>query len=259
MSRPPSCGCAPATPPDWDAWASSRPGAGATETFTDDPGKDEFDWAARPDQPSSARLLFTTGPLAEDLRVAGTGQVTVTVRSSTPTAHVSAALVDYGPATVRDSLGAGEGIRTLDTQSCWGESRDGDDACFRDTATTTRNVDLEVFARGWADIGNHASLTSGERLVPGRPYTMTFRLSTTDHVVPAGHRLGLLVGGTDRRFVVAPARPPTVTLDLARSSVALPLLGGSGAVPPWASVGPVTIDPTRVPPKPDVRLNHDTD
>ncbi|WP_073487808.1 Xaa-Pro dipeptidyl-peptidase [Streptoalloteichus hindustanus] len=229
---------------------------GATETFTDDPRQDEFDWALDPDQSSSARVLFSTGPLTKDLRVAGTGQVTVTVTSSTPTAHVSAALVDYGPATIRDYLASGEGIRPLDTRSCWGADRQGDSACYRDTAATTKEVDLEVFARGWADIANHASLEKGEPLRPGQPYTMTFRLSTTDHVVPAGHRLAVVVGGTDGRFVVAPAQPPEVSLDLAGTSVRLPVLGG----PPEAGApaGPLRVDPGRVLAKPDVRVNRDT-
>src|SRR5205823_1053946 len=100
-------------------------------------------------QQSPDRALFATAPLSRDLRLAGTGSVTVTAVPSTPTAHLSAMVVDYGSATIRDYLGQGEGIRTLQTESCWGESRPGDDACYKDTEATKSNVDYEILSRGW--------------------------------------------------------------------------------------------------------------
>lgn len=203
---------------------------GRTESFTDDPNRDEFDWAARPDEPAADRALFSSAPLRRDLRLAGTGSITATAAPSTPTAHLSAALVDYGPATTRDHLGPGEGIRTLDTESCWGESRPGDDACYRDTETTRTDVDHQIISRGWADLANHESLHRQSPLRPGEPHEMTFRLSTTDHVIPAGHRIGLIIGGTDAGFITAPREPGRVDLGLSGTSVALPAVGGDAAV-----------------------------
>ncbi|GDY31365.1 Xaa-Pro dipeptidyl-peptidase [Gandjariella thermophila] len=199
---------------------------GTTEAFTDAAGQDARAWAAAPGKPSAARVLFDTGPLAHDLRLAGTGSVTLTVTPATPTAHLAAVLVDYGPATVRDDTAPGEGIRTLGTRSCWGASRPGDSACYLDTAAVTADVDRQVFARGWADLGHHDSPARGEPLTPGRAYPMTFRLSTTDHVVPAGHHLVLIVGGTDSGTTVPPSRPGRLRLDLAGSLVRLPVVVG---------------------------------
>ncbi|WP_408013382.1 Xaa-Pro dipeptidyl-peptidase [Saccharopolyspora elongata] len=239
----------------------TEPAPGGTASFTDDPSLDEYDWAARPDQQSPARTLFSTAPLGGDLRLAGTGSVTVTAVPSTPTAHLSAMLVDYGPATTRDYLGQGEGIRTLQTESCWGESRPGDDACYKDTEATTTEVDFEIIARGWADLANHESLSAERPLEPGKPYTMTFRLATTDHVVPAGHQLALIIGGTDGAFIVAPRQPGQIGLDLAQTSVTLPVVGGLPAV---TSAGvdaaenrSPQVRPDRVPARPDVQLNRD--
>ncbi|MEG9519353.1 Xaa-Pro dipeptidyl-peptidase [Saccharopolyspora indica] len=233
----------------------TQPGSG-TASFTDDPSLDEYDWAANPDQPSPARALFSTAPLTSDVRIAGTGSVTVTATPSTPTAHLSAMLVDYGPATTRDYLGRGEGIRTLQTESCWGENRPGDDACYFDTEATTADVDFEIIARGWADLANHESLSEERPLAPGEPRTMTFRLATTDHVVPAGHRLALIIGGTDSAFIVAPRQPGEIGLDLAATSVALPVVG---ELPPLTAAGPdkPSVRPDRVPARPDVQLNRD--
>lgn len=228
--------------------------------FTDD-NTDETSWAAKPDQPSPSRTLFTTGPLQKDLRLAGDGSITVKATPSTPSAHLSAMLVDYGPATTRDYLGNGEGIRTLGTESCWGESRPGDDACYKDTEATTRNVDFEIISRGWADLANYQSLSQTAALNPGTPYTMTFRMAPNDHVVPAGHRLGLIVAGTDSSAIVSPAQPGKVTLDLAGTAVQLPVVGGAAALNAsgarLSSDEPIRVRPDRIPPRPNFRINRD--
>ncbi len=214
-----------------------------TGVFTDTGSGTANSWITSPDSTSTSRTLFRTGALTADLRLSGVSSLTVAASPSTSTAHLSAFLVDFGPATIR----SGEGIRTLTTESCWGESRTGDDACYRDTATTTTSVGAEIIARGWADLANHSSLTTPTTLVPGTKYTMTFRLSTTDHVVPRGHRLGLVIAGADTSQISAPSRLPRVTLDLARTSVGLPVVGAVPATTGDLTVGPVRVAPERAP------------
>ncbi|CQR60545.1 Putative Xaa-Pro dipeptidyl-peptidase [Streptomyces leeuwenhoekii] len=200
-----------------------------TETFTDDPGLSETDWAARIHTPTPDKAGFTTGPLTRDLRLSGSSTVTVTATPSTPTAHLSAVLVDLGPATIRDYADAGEGITTLTDRTCWGASTPGDSSCFRETAARTADVEYTIVSRGWADLGNHADDGTGVPLTPGKPYTITLDLAATDHVVPAGHRLALIVAGTDKDLIDPPADTPTLTLDLARTSASVPVTGGPAA------------------------------
>ncbi|MEO6089913.1 MAG: Xaa-Pro dipeptidyl-peptidase [Umezawaea sp.] len=214
-----------------------------TSAFTDNGSGTASGWITSPDSTSTARALYRTGALTADLRISGITTLTVGASPSTSTAHLSAFLVDYGPATIR----SGEGIRTLTTESCWGESRTGDDACYRDTETTTTSVGAEIIARGWADLANHSSLTTPTTLVPGAKYTMTFRLSTTDHIVRQGHRLGLVVAGADTSQINAPARLPKVTLDLAWTSVRLPVVGAVPAATGDLTVGEVRVAPDLVP------------
>jgi X-Pro dipeptidyl-peptidase len=190
-------------------------------------------------------VVYGTGPLTEDLRVAGVSRITVAATPSTSTAHLSAYLVDYGPATARSS--SGEGIRTLTTESCWGEDRPGDDACYRDTVATTATVDAQVITRGWADLANHASLSTPRTLTPGTRYTITFRLSTTDWVVPAGHRLALVIAGNDSSMTSTPSQLPQVTVSLAETSVQIPLLGTVPAAPSAAGPQATRIQPDTVP------------
>jgi len=200
--------------------------AGA-ETFTDNPQLSETDWAAHIDQPTPDKAGFVTKPLAHDLRVSGSSKVTVTVTPTTSTAHLSAVLVDLGPDTIRDYAASGEGITTLTDRTCWGASTTGDSSCFKVTRANKTDVDYTVFSRGWADLGNYASDLKGVPLTPGTAYTITLDLAATDHVVPKGHRLALIVAGTDKDLVDPPSSTPTLKLDLSRTSARVPLVGGA--------------------------------
>jgi len=155
--------------------------------------------------------------------------LTTKATPSTATAHLSAVLVDLGPDTIRDYAAAGEGITTLAARTCWGASTAGDSACFKATEAKKSAVDYTVFSRGWADLGNYASDLKGVPLTPGKAYTITLDLAATDHVVPAGHRLALIVAGTDKDLIDPPTDKPTLTLDLTRTAAKVPLVGGAPA------------------------------
>ncbi len=230
-------------PPSGTRAATLRPDRGAqagvgtlglhrghgTATFTDDPKLSETDWAAQIDKPTPENAGFVTRPLTRALRLSGSSEVTVTATPSTPTAHLSAVLVDIGPATIRDYADAGEGITTLTDRTCWGASTAGDSSCFKETKAKTAGVDYTIVSRGWADLGNHASDLSGGPLTPGKRYTITLDLAATDHVVPKGHRLALIVAGTDKGLIDPPADRPELTVDLSRTSARVPFVGGAAA------------------------------
>ncbi|MFG1643144.1 Xaa-Pro dipeptidyl-peptidase [Amycolatopsis sp. NPDC049252] len=205
--------------------------ASGTASFTDNPNVGEDTWVTNP---GTAALTYSTGTLTSDLQVSGTSSLTVTATPSTSSARLSALLVDLGPATIRNFAGSGEGIKTGTTENCWGSSTTGDDACYRVTSADPKKVNYTILSRGWADLANYASLSQERVLTPGTAYTMTFRLASTDHVVPKGHALALIIGGTDGSFISGPARPGRVTVDLAKTSASVPLAG----VLPAASTHP---------------------
>ncbi|MET8247019.1 Xaa-Pro dipeptidyl-peptidase [Streptomyces sp. NPDC005202] len=217
--------------------------ARGTETFTDNRQLSETDWAARIDTPTADKAGFVTKPLGHDLRLSGSSKVTVTATPTTSTAHLSAVLVDLGPDTIRDYADAAEGITTLTDRTCWGASTSGDSACFKETKARTAAVDYTVFSRGWADLGNYASDRKGLPLTPGKAYTITLDLAATDHVVPKGHRLALIVAGTDKDLIDPPSSTPTLTLDLSGTSAKVPLVGGAAAFA-RATAGPASAGST---------------
>uniref|UniRef100_A0AAU2UYV2 Xaa-Pro dipeptidyl-peptidase n=1 Tax=Streptomyces sp. NBC_00003 TaxID=2903608 RepID=A0AAU2UYV2_9ACTN len=203
--------------------------AGTTSTFTDNPALDETSWAAAVDKSTPEKAGFVTQPLTKDLRVSGSSRVTVTATPTTSSAHLSAVLVDLGPDTIRNYAGSGEGILTGTDRTCWGASTAGDSSCYRTTSADRTDVGYTVFSRGWADLGHYASAAKGVPLTPGKPYTITLDLAATDHVVPAGHRLALIVAGTDNGLIEPPTSKPTLTVDLARTGATVPFVGGAGA------------------------------
>lgn len=84
-----------------------------------------------------------------------------------------------------------------------------------------------ILTRGWIDPANRKSDWADVPVEPGRLYRINFDLQPKDSVVPAGNRLALMVLSSDRDFTIRPAAGTQLTLDLAHSSLALPVVGGS--------------------------------
>ena len=92
---------------------------------------------------------------------------------------------------------------------------------------------------GWADIQNAKSLKnggvfatkqSGEALTPGKFYDLTFDLEPDDEFVPAGKQLAVMIMSSDREFTLWPKPGAELTIDLAKSSFSIPIVGGVGAL-----------------------------
>lgn len=87
-----------------------------------------------------------------------------------------------------------------------------------------------ILTRGWIDPANRNSDWADAPVRPGRSYRIDFDMQPKDSVVPAGNRLALMVLSSDRDFTIRPAAGTQLTLDLAGSSLALPVVEGSTAL-----------------------------
>ncbi|WP_166345319.1 Xaa-Pro dipeptidyl-peptidase [Phytoactinopolyspora limicola] len=150
---------------------------------------------------SDHRLLYATPELSDDLHLSGTPSITVRLASSKPAANLSVMLVRLP----------------------W---------------TGSPLAATSVVTRGWADPRNHSSLTSSEPLTPGEFYDVTFTLQSTDKIVSAGQRLGLMVFSSDHQHTLRPEPGTELTVDLAGTSIELPVVGGPLAVPICADEDP---------------------
>jgi X-Pro dipeptidyl-peptidase len=195
------------------------------------------------------RLAYVSAPIPHDVRLSGTPTVKVKARLDKPTANLTALLVDYGDDTRVDYLGPGSGIRTLTTEDCWGESTADDDACYRQTQTRTATSPVNVVARGWIDAQNRLSLSHPAPLMPGKTYQISWQTLPQDYIFKAGHRLALVLAGTDFDQNTETPTGAQVTVELAGTGITVPVVPASGAAadavpqPPAASTwrGPATV------------------
>jgi len=168
------------------------------ESLIDDVAQGPDVLALAADSPN--RLLYTTPELTKPVHISGTVQVTVRLASSAAAANLSVYLVQLPPG---------------------GSRRSG-----------------YLITRGWADPQNAASLTKGgnyDSKTPGKPLkpgefvTLTFDLQPDDQVVPAGKRIGLMILSSDKEFTIWPKAGTQLIIDLAATSVKIPIVGGAAA------------------------------
>ena len=78
------------------------------------------------------------------------------------------------------------------------------------------------------DAQNHRSLSQPTPLTPGKSYQITWSMLPQDYEFKAGHRLGLVLTGTNADVTDAETGTGAkVTVDLAGTSVSLPLVTGT--------------------------------
>jgi X-Pro dipeptidyl-peptidase len=179
------------------------PAAQITENVTDSAGADGSANASLAQSPN--RLLYATATLSDTVHLSGTARVTLRVASSKPAANLTVWLVTL----------------PFDSTRRGSQSRVG------------------VLARGWADIQNHRALTAGgdynskqpgEPLVPGTFYDVTFDLEPNDQIIPPGKRLAVMVMSSDEEFTLWPRPGTQLSIDLSRSSFAIPIVGSVTAL-----------------------------
>lgn len=202
---------------------STAPPAAGTLSITDAPTLSEANAVSSPTTTRAGRKVYQTAALTSPLHIAGTPTITVRVSSTRSTTTLSARLVDYGTSTRVNYRSSGEGISTLSTSSCWGSATSADDACYFDTAKAVSSAAYQVQARGWIDGAHRTSLSSTTPMAAGTFYTITWKLRPMDQVIPAGHRLGLVLTLSDNEFVSSHSTGATVTYDLAGSFLQLPV------------------------------------
>ena len=171
---------------------AGKPGNAGTEILVDNYSFDGTALARA--EFTDHRLMYVTPPLSRDLHISGTARITVTLASSKPAANLSVWLV---------SLPWNEGHKTRITDN--------------------------IITRGWADPQNHLSLRESTPLEPGRFYTVSFDLMPDDQVIAKGQQIGLMVFSSDRDFTLQPEPGTELTIDLDKTSLELPVVGGQEA------------------------------
>ncbi|MFM7052960.1 MAG: Xaa-Pro dipeptidyl-peptidase [Planctomycetota bacterium] len=163
----------------------------AKESIVDDVAKSGAVLAKAASSPN--RLLYALPALTAPVHVSGTPRIRIRVACDKPAANLSVWLVSLP----------------------WKGGR---------------GMNADLITRGWADPRNHASIEDEEPLEPGRFYDLAFDLEPDDQVIPAGEQIGLMIFSSDRDFTLWPEAGTTLTVDLAATSLELPVVGGAQAL-----------------------------
>ncbi|GAA3574511.1 Xaa-Pro dipeptidyl-peptidase [Nonomuraea rosea] len=226
--------------PQQDGSLDRKPSTGAGSYL--DLAQTEVAMADNPGTTHPNRLAFLTPPLKDAMRLSGTPSVSLRLKLDKPTANLGVLLVDYGTDTrinYRErGATAAEGLKFIGGEDCVGQSTADDDGCYLKAGDNTAASDFNVVTRGILDAQNHRSLSRSTPLTPGKAYQITWKMLPQDYEFKAGHRLGLVLTGANDDFNLdesgngtgADAEPGTgaeVTIDLAGTSITLPLVNGT--------------------------------
>ena len=143
---------------------------------------------------SNHRLLYLSPQLSEDIHISGIAKVAITLSSSQPAANLSVWLVSLP----------------------WNDEKG---------AKITDNI----ITRGWADPQNYKSITKGELLEDGKFYRVAFDLMPDDQIIPKGQQIGLMIFSSDQEFTLWPDAGTELTIDLDKTNLDLPIVGGLDA------------------------------
>ena len=144
---------------------------------------------------SDHRLLYVSPILKEPIHLSGLAQITVKLASSKPAANFSVWLVAL-------PWSKGKGVKLMDN----------------------------VITRGWADPQNSKSLTKSAPLTPNKFVELKFNLQPDDQIIPAGKQIGLMIFSSDKEFTLWPKAGTEITIDLNRTILTLPVVGGASAL-----------------------------
>jgi X-Pro dipeptidyl-peptidase len=200
------------------------------QTFQDSPTQSQTTMQTNLETVTPNRRVFLTPPLLQDVRISGTPLVSLHAGADQTDTNLGALLVDWGTDT-RVQWSVGEGIRTLTTEDCWGETSPADEPCYRQTETRTVTAEIERVTKGILDARNRNSLTTPEDLVPGVEYQFDFPLLPEDYVFKAGHRIAFVVVGSYPGYgSAADQNRANITVNITKSVLELPVVGGEEAL-----------------------------
>ncbi|WP_010531673.1 Xaa-Pro dipeptidyl-peptidase [Lentibacillus jeotgali] len=200
-----------------------------TQTFTDDPEQTEQEMVADKFTAKENRLMFLSPELKEDVTLSGVPEFDIQAMVDEEDTNLTAMIVDYGTDERVNHRDSGEGVRTLETESCWGASTDVDDACYKETEKTTHTAPYEIVTHGWLDAQNWRSLKQTDILQPGKNYRFQWDTLPEDYVFKKGHRIGIVIAGSDDRWLMPDETRATLNVSLGQSHVKLPVVGGKKA------------------------------
>jgi X-Pro dipeptidyl-peptidase len=89
---------------------------------------------------------------------------------------------------------------------------------------------VAVITRGWTDPQNRHRADQTQPILPGQWLSLDVEMQPDDYVVPAGHRISLVLLSSDYDYTLRPPPGIRTDVDLGHTRVVLPVVGGSAAL-----------------------------
>jgi X-Pro dipeptidyl-peptidase len=225
--------------------------------------------AAIPNQGN--KRVYMTAPLTKDVRLSGTANADLAAALGADQSNLSVIVADQSDTPFQQVTRSGDGISTTTNRTCWGATGAGGPECTIGAAceASAQEIDTACYAevekplitipsdlngtnndqlmwrvtRGIRDSSNRSSLwfETATTVTPGVTNRFAFPTMPTEHTFKAGHRIVVIVAGTNTSMANATGNQNVpVTLDTRTSKVTLPVVGGYAAL---AAAGAFT-DPT---------------
>lgn len=140
------------------------------------------------------RLIYVTPEIIKPIHISGVARIKIRLSCSKPAANLSIWVVSLP----------------------WNNRAD---------AKITDNI----ITRGWADPQNYKSLTKSEPLKQGKFYELSFDLQPDDQIISEGQQIGLMIFSSDRDYTLWPDPGTELTIDLDKTILTLPIVGGIDA------------------------------
>ncbi|TCB97114.1 Xaa-Pro dipeptidyl-peptidase [Micromonospora zingiberis] len=204
-------------------------------TFQDTPTMSQANAIRHPSDPlanKDNRLVFLSEPLKAPLHISGTPIVRIKASVNGTDTSFAGLLVDYG--TRQRFSTTGDGIRTLTTEDCWGETANfgghTEEACYRQVVKTVASNPQELVTKGIIDGLNLDSLYVSTPLVPGQKYGVDVPLMPEDYVFESGHQIGVVLLGSYSGYSSrAKQTRAEITVHFDSTRITLPVVGGRKA------------------------------
>ncbi|WP_053227306.1 CocE/NonD family hydrolase [Solirubrobacter soli] len=217
------------------------------------------------------KRVYMTAPLTKDVRLSGTAQADLAAALGADQSNLSVIIADQSDTPFNQVTRSGDGIVTGNNRTCWGATGAGGPECTIGAAceASAQEIDTACYAevtkpeitipsdqtgtnndqmmwrvtRGIRDSSNRSSLwfQDATTVTPGVVNRYRFPTMPTEHIFKAGHRIAIIVAGTNTSMASATGNQNVaVSLDTRTTKVTLPVVGGYEAL---AAAGAFT-DPT---------------
>lgn len=163
-------------------------------------------------------IQLVSEPLSNDIIIDGRAKITLSASSSANVGLLSVALVDYGKAKRLTAVPQVLANQQIITGYNWRKDN------LREFVTEKKASAYKKFTDAHINLQNRENAYRVDNVSPDQFYTFDLDFQPTFWRLLAGHQLSIVIYGTDMDYTIRGNQAITYHVDLANSSISLPIL-----------------------------------